>query len=313
MRASTTSFWVLLTVSGCASASGRAPDPGGRVDGGTGGNGGATGDGGGANGDMAGVTIVPPEGCSDSAKLVYLLDSNNSLWSFQPNQTDITKSTLTPLGSLNCATSMQPNAMAVDRTGVAWVEYVPTDETDTTEDQLFKVDVTTMICKPTSYTTGAFGTRYGMGFVSDAPMSTAETLFVAKGDAPYALGKLDTTSLTIATIGAPNGGPELTGTGDAHLWAFFPDATTPRVSELDKQTAAEGMSYPIPQAMGTEDGYAFAFWGGDFWVFLKKDTDAATVLYHVRGSDGAVTTWPLAGRWIIGAGVSTCAPTTPIG
>src|SRR5215471_6666580 len=269
MRASTVSFWVLLVVSGCAAAGGRSPDPGARVDGG-----GMGGDGGGANVDMAGMVIVPPTDCSDSAKLVYLLDSNNSLWKFQPNQKDITQSTLTLLGPLQCATTLQPNAMAVDRTGVAWIEYVPTDETNTTEDQIFKVNVTTLSCTSTSYVTGSFGTRYGMGFVADAPMSTSETLFVAKGDAPYALGKLDTTSLTIATIGTPSGGPELTGTGDAHLWAFFPDPTTPRVSELDKQTAAEGKSYPIPQAMGTEDGYAFAFWGGDFWVFLKKDTDA---------------------------------------
>jgi len=306
MRASTVSCWVLFTVSGCASASGRTPDPGARVDGG------AMGDAGGASVDMAGVFINPQPDCSDSTKLVYLLDSNNSLWSFQPNQMDITQSKLTMLGPLQCATTLQPNAMAVDRTGIAWVEYVPSDETNTTEDQIFKVDVTTLACTPTSYHTGPFGTRYGMGFVADAPMSTAETLFVAKGDAPFALGKLDTTSLSITTIGTPSGGPELTGTGDAHLWAFFPDPNTPRVSELDKQTAAEGKSYPIPQAMGTEDGYAFAFWGGDFWVFLKKDTDAATVLYHGRGSDGAVTTWPLDGRWIIGAGVSTCAPTIPI-
>jgi hypothetical protein len=309
MHASTMSFWVLLAASGCASASGRAPDPGARLDGGVNGDGGGGGSG---VDDMAGTVIVPPTDCSDSAKLVYLLDSDNSLWSFKPNQTDITSSTLTLLGPLKCATSLQPNAMAVDRTGVAWIEYVPTDEANTTEDQIFKVDVTTLTCTSTSYQTRPFGTRYGMGFVADAPMSTAETLFVAKGEAPYALGKLDTTSLTIATLATPNGGPELTGTGDAHLWAFFPDASTPRVSELDKQTASEGKSYPIPQAMGTEDGYAFAFWGGDFWVFLKKDTDAATVLYHVRGSDGAVTTWPLAGRWIIGAGVSTCAPTIPI-
>ena len=308
MRVSTASFWVLLSVSGCATASGRSPDPGGdRRDGGGIGN-----DGGTSGGDMAGGSIHPPQDCSDSAKLVYLLDSNNSLWSFKPNQTDITQSTLTLLGALQCATTLQPNAMSVDRKGVAWVEYVPADTTNTTEDQIFRVDVTTLSCTPTSYVTGPFGTRYGMGFVADAPMSTSETLFVAKGDAPFALGKLDTTSLTITTIGTPNGGPELTGTGDAHLWAFFPDATTPRVSELDKQTATEGKSYPIPQAMGTEDGYAFAFWGGDFWVFLKKDTDAATILYHVRGSDGAVTTWPLAGRWIVGAGVSTCAPIIPI-
>jgi hypothetical protein len=109
-----------------------------------------------------------------------------------------------------------------------------------------------------------------------------------------------------------NGGPELSGTGDAHLWGFFPDPTNPRVSEINKLTAAEGKSYPIAQAMGTEDGYAFAFWGGDFWVFLKKTTDTWTVLYHVRASDGAVTTWQLNSHLIVGAGVSTCAPIIPI-
>jgi len=71
MRASTVSCWVLFTVSGCASASGRTPDPGARVDGG------AMGDAGGASVDMAGVFINPQPDCSDSTKLVYLLDSNN--------------------------------------------------------------------------------------------------------------------------------------------------------------------------------------------------------------------------------------------
>jgi hypothetical protein len=203
--------------------------------------------------------------------------------------------------------------MSVDRTGTAWVEYVPMDETDTTEDQLFKVNVTNAACTATTFKTSPFGTRFGMGFVADAPMSTAESLFVAKGDPPYAFGKFDTTALTIVTLGTPNGGPELSGAGDAKLWAFFPDPSMPRVSQLDKSNGAEGMSYPVAAAAGTNDGYAFAFWGGDFWVFLKKDTDTYSVLYHVRGSDGAVTTWPLTGRWIVGAGVSTCAPTTPIG
>ena len=313
MRASTSSLWVLLAAfNGCAAASGRAPDPG---QGGGGNGGGHGGDmGSGAMSDLAWPSSDSNQaGCDDSTKLVYLLDADNSLWSFAPNQMDITMSKLTMIGTLTCSTTMQPNAMSVDRSGTAWVEYVPMDETDTTHDELFKVNVTTAACTATSYVTGAFGTRYGMGFTADAPMSTAESLFVAKGDAPYAFGKFDMTALTIATLGTPNGGPELSGSGDAKLWAFFPDPSMPRVSELDKTNALEGMSYPIAAAAGTEDGYAFAFWGGDFWVFLKKDTDTYSVLYHVRGSDGAVTTWPLTGRWIVGAGVSTCAPTTPIG
>jgi hypothetical protein len=313
MRATTTSLWVLLAAfSGCGPATGRGPDKSGPGNGGNGGSGGEMGSG--DIGDMAwpSVDSNQPQ-CDDSAKLVYLLDADGSLWSFQPNQMDITKSKLTSIGPLKCSTTMQPNSMSVDRTGTAWVEYVPMDETDTTNDQLFKVNVTTAACTATSYKSSSFGTHYGMGFVADAPMSTAESLFVAKGDAPYKFGKFDTTALTITTLGTPNGGPELSGTGDAKLWAFFPDASMPRVSELDKTNGAEGKSYPVSGAAGVNDGYAFAFWGGDFWVFLKKDTDTYSVLYHVRGSDGAVDTWTLTGRQIVGAGVSTCAPTTPIG
>jgi hypothetical protein len=200
----------------------------------------------------------------------------------------------------------------VDRNSIAWIEYVPVDDTITDQDQLFKVDVTNLTCTGTSYTTTAFGTRYGMAFVANAPMNSAETLFVSTGNAPFQLGTLDTSALTITTIGTQNGGPELSGTGDARLWGFFPDPTMPRVSEINKTTAAEGKSYPIAPAAGMEDGYAFAFWGGDFWVFLKKTTETSTVLYHVRGTDGMVTTWTMTGHWIIGAGVSTCAPSVPI-
>jgi hypothetical protein len=202
--------------------------------------------------------------------------------------------------------------MAVDRNGFAWVEYVIDDETNNTVDALYKVDVTNANCSPTSFTTSSFGTHFGMGFVTDVAKGTTETLFVAKDVAPWGLGKLDLGSFSITHLGTPDGGPELTGTGAAELWGFFPDTTSPRVSKLDKSTGAEGKSYPIAQAAGDEDGYAFAFWGGDFWVFLKKMTDTSTVLYHVRGSDGYVDTWTMSGHWIIGAGVSTCAPTIPI-
>jgi hypothetical protein len=279
--------------------------------GGAGGGGGNGGTGGGGSGGTGG-TGGAPDSCPDSAKLVYLLDNTNSLWSFKPNQTDTTKSVLTSIGPLSCPTTYIPNSMSVDRSGIAWVEYVPDDDTNTTNDALFNVDVTNAKCTATSFSSSSFGTHFGMGFVSDTPGGTTETLFVAKDVAPWGLGTLSLGSLSIASIGTPNGGPELTGTGQAELWGFFPDPTMPRVSKLDKSTAAEGKSYPIPQAAGQEDGYAFAFWGGDFWVFLKKMTETSTVLYHVRGSDGHVDTWTMSGRWIIGAGVSTCAPVVPI-
>ncbi len=304
---------LLATVVGCDHAQTRVGGGGGGnggsggSDGGTGGNGGGGGFGG--NPDFGDPNMID---CSDSAKLVYLLDADNSLWSFYPNQTDIKKSTLTLVGKPNCPTTMSPNSMAVDRSGTAWIEYVPPDDETSANDELYKVDVTNAHCTATSWASSSFGTHFGMGFVSNSPMSTDETLFVAKGVAPYAMGKLDFASLSIAKIATPSGGPELTGTGAAELWGFFPDQSSPRVSQLDKATAAEGKSYPIAEASGEEDGYAFAFWGGDFWVFLKKAGEEWSTLYHVRGSDGSVDTWTLERRWIIGAGVSTCAPTIPI-
>ena len=56
-------------------------------------------------------------------------------------------------------------------------------------------------------------------------------------------------------------------------------------------------------------GYAFAHWGGDYWVFLIKNSEASTTVYQVNGMTGAITsTTPTTGRVIVGAGVPTCAP-----
>jgi hypothetical protein len=314
---------IALGAVGCAAAGdGRHGSNGGS--GGTSGSGGDGGDGGGGSGGVAGGGGGGSGGvtddCPDSAKLIYLLDqSDNSLYSFKPDQNDIKNSVLSLVGKLSCNTTYIPNAMAVDRSGSAWIEYVPDDDgADTTHDSLFQVDTLTAACQSTSYKSGSFGTHYGMGFVANAPKSTDETLFVAKGDSPYGLGTLDLSSFSITPVGTPDGGPELTGTGDAKLWGFFPDESKPYVSEIDKSSGmTTGSEFDITKAAGTEDGYAFAFWGGDFWVFLRKTNPDGTdepgsTLYHVRSSDGSVETFSLGTHWIVGAGVSTCAPTGPI-
>jgi hypothetical protein len=54
-------------------------------------------------------------------------------------------------------------------------------------------------------------------------------------------------------------------------------------------------------------GWAFAFWGGDFWVFTAPAGDSRITRF--RPSDGSVTTVvDSLGAIIVGAGVSTCAP-----
>jgi hypothetical protein len=55
--------------------------------------------------------------------------------------------------------------------------------------------------------------------------------------------------------------------------------------------------------------WAFAFWGGDFWIFLQRMTEANTTVYQIGGTDGSMKgSTPAPGRSIVGAGVSTCAP-----
>jgi hypothetical protein len=237
-------------------------------------------------------------GCSAQAKLVYVIDLDNTFSSFQPGNSP----TFTDIGTLQCPafSGATPQSMSVDRNAIAWVLY--------NDGELFRVDTGSLACTATGFAAGQKGFyTFGMGFVSDTSGGTTDTLYIADNGE---LGTLDTSTLQVATVGALNGQPELTGTGDARLFGFFPNATTPRVSQLDKSSAVEGTSYPLQPLAGSPNAWAFAFWGGDFWIFLKRTTDSSTNVWHLVADGGTVTeALDSTGREIVGAGVSTCAPT----
>jgi hypothetical protein len=55
-------------------------------------------------------------------------------------------------------------------------------------------------------------------------------------------------------------------------------------------------------------GWAFAFWGGDFYTFTSP-TDVGSVVQRFRPGDGTITSVAeFQPGVIVGAGVSTCAP-----
>jgi hypothetical protein len=243
--------------------------------------------------------------CPDQAKLVYVVDENNMLSSFRPDLLQFTN-----IGTLSCVAQFgaTPFSMAVDRSATAWVLY--------SSGELFQVSTTDASCTPTSFQPNqpGFG-LFGMGFVSNAVGSNFETLFVAGADqigtGTASLGTINMKNLVISRVGTVAGNPELTGTGDARLWGFFPEDANPRVTQIDKTSGNESNPYPVAIAAGTPMAWAFAFWGGDFWVFLQRDIDTSTKVYQVKGQGGAVTVpLPDTGRKIVGAGVSTCAPLT---
>lgn len=304
-------LFLVSSLAACSSSPGRSGD----------GGLGSGGDGGGGGGGDGGFV----DNCPAEAKLVYVIDQNGTLSSFLPNQTDVKLSTFKTIGKLSCAASGngQPFSMSVDRSGTAWVEYVDVGLGGFQGAQMFKVSTTNASCTSTSYQAGQQGFQeFGMGFVSNSAGSDQETLFIAGGGAadPISgttpatyLGTFDTGTLMVTKEQMLNGRPELTGTGDAKLWAFFPDATNPRVTQLDKTSGAELKTFPVTGGAGNPMAWAFAFYGGDYWVFLQKANETATTVYRIKGSDGSVTTAVQPGRTIVGAGVSTCAPTAPIG
>src|SRR5262245_30783611 len=75
------------------------------------------------------------DGCSDAAKLVYVVDENNTLSKFDPS----TK-TFMNIGTLNCPAQFlaTPFSMGVDRNAVAWVLY--------SSGELFRVDTSNLMC-----------------------------------------------------------------------------------------------------------------------------------------------------------------------
>jgi hypothetical protein len=262
-----------------------------------GGGGGGSGSGSGSGSNM--------EGCSDEAKFIYTVDSNNTFARFDP----MTK-TFMNLGTLSCPAPIdeQPFSMSVDRDTVAWVLY--------TNGKIYRVDTLGgLACTATSWTTTGTLFEFGMGFSSNAAGSTEDTLFIAGGSDPLfattsQMATLNTTTMQSQNVGTVTGWPELTGTGNAELWGWFPDETLPRVEQINKSNGGAIKTYPLATLKGTPTAWAFAFWGGDFFIFLMKDLESSTTVYQIDGGTGAIKgSTPSSGRTIVGAGVSTCAPT----
>lgn len=247
-----------------------------------------------------------PNCANAAAQFLYVIDSSDVLLRYDPEA-----NTLTSLGAVDCPTTSSPFSMAVDRDANAWVAYQ--------DGNLFRVSVADLTCTATSFTPNQAGFEvFGMGYVADAPGSTEETLFVSGGSlldvslGTADLGRIDD-SLVLTPIGALPGWPELTGTGDAELWGFFPDTAPPSVRRIDTATGGTAQSFPINEiggGLGLGDrAWAFAFWGGLFHIFYKGELDATTNVWRLNPEDGSVVEMiHESGYRIVGAGVSTCAP-----
>lgn len=280
-------------------------------------------------GDAGASGTVPPgtfgdagktnSGCSQAATLVYVVSSEYDLYSFDPASLAFKK-----IGRLDCPDPgltmntleiATPNSMAIDRSGTAWVNY--------TSGKLFKVSTTDAKCAATTFAAGQSDFfKFGMAFATNGGAGTTEETLYVVGNVDQTatspatglgLARIDLGSMKLTPIGDFTGSVasqagELTGTGDGKLWGFF--TTSPAsLAAIDMASGATPNVQPLP-GVDTGSGWAFSFWGGDFWFYTGETTSSVTRL-QPKKNDAITVVRDDVGFLIVGAGVSTCAPLEP--
>jgi hypothetical protein len=246
--------------------------------------------------------------CADEAALVYVVASDGDLYSFQPETLAFRR-----VGKLGChpTPGATPNSMAVDRSGGAWINY--------SDGSIHRASTRDASCSATGFSAHHDGFReVGMAFVSSGPGLIDETLFVWGGRGSFyhgddrGLARIDRTTLALLPIGRDasrlgTSRSDLTGTGDGKLYGFF-SSSPAMLAEIDPATGAILAPRPLPSVTGIQ-AWAFSFWGGDFYLYWSRFGETSRIT-KVSGRDGSLQ--DLAhdiGFRIVGAGVSTCAPT----
>ncbi|MEZ4401207.1 MAG: hypothetical protein R3B06_14370 [Kofleriaceae bacterium] len=269
--------------------------------------------------------------CSaDGVDLIYVVDDSNNLLSFDPRLVGAGQPFQT-IGRLSCPAGSPidgspgpatPFSMGIDRDAGAWVLY--------SSGQIFNVSTQNAACTASAFVPGqnSGGQQwdlFGMGFVTDTAGGDTDKLWLGGGAADASIGGslgyiTPPGSLTVTRVGAlstpAENSPELTGLGDATLWGFYPGISSAFVQEINKTSGAGvGPQKAIPGGLGGQvRAWAFAQWGGKFYIFVTTQDALGNTNSTVRSIDrvtGAYSSLIQNLPYIIvGAGVSTCAPVT---
>lgn len=267
-------------------------------------------DGGAKQVDSGSNVVIPDDGevCDTGSGWLYLVDSAFRLVRYEPDS-----NRLTEIGTLNCpgADLATPFSMAVDRNSNAYVLYQ--------NEHIYKVSTTDASCAETHYVPGQQGMHlFGMAFVTNEVGGSDETLYVLGGDAGFELSgrshfaKIDTTSWTVSLIADVSDKADLAGNANAELWGFFVGDTNLEVRQFDSTDGHTLRTFDVSEIdpFTSVTGWAFGYWGGRLYLFYAGLFDNSTNIYRLTPSTGQLELVKSdIGYLVVGAGVSTCAPT----
>ncbi len=241
------------------------------------------------------VTVDCPDAGST---LIYLFTESSELYSFYPPTHAFKK-----VGDIGCPSTGTPFSMGVDHQGNAYALF--------TSGELFHLSTADASCTATPYVPGQLGWQtFGMGYAG-LP-DGGEALYVTEADfsgPSQGLGTVDTQTFQLSFVGAfssPLPRCELTGTGDGRLFAFCiqQSGSGSVLAQIDPATA-EVVAQDTLSVGNFQNAFAFAFWGGDFWIFTASGTTTVTRYDpQTKALDSVATFAPV----VVGAGVSACAP-----
>jgi hypothetical protein len=252
------------------------------------------------------VGTVPQ--CADENKDVFVIAEDRSFYSFHPPTLEFKNK-----GLLDCPTGgATPTSMAVDRDGFAWVRH--------SDGSVWKVSTRDLSCEMTKYQPQAESfTKFGMGFATESKGGSTEVLYLSDSNGA-GLAKLNTKTLALSFVGAYTGDlagttSELTGTGDGKLYGFFVSSPA-QVAEISKATG-DIINPKVLTGVYAGTAWAFSFYGGDFYIYTSADggnlprNGGGSDVTRYSPADGKIeVVKSKIGFKIVGAGVSTCAPTT---
>jgi hypothetical protein len=233
--------------------------------------------------------------CSEGAKLIYVVDAENGLYLFNPPEHSFDF-----IGTIDCPSPGTPYALAVSRFDSVYVLYQSAAECSAVN-EVSTIDATCY--GATAFQCGVDGFElFGMGTATAGEGSTEDTLYIGS---ETTLAKVDTETWAVTPLGAVENLPDLSGNSLGELWGYLAWTTPPRVSRFDTTNATELESIPL-SGLSSTGSFAFADWGGDFYLFFDEDSGSSNVY---RLSDGVLETYMTdVGFEIVGADSSTCAP-----